>query len=159
MDLELKNKGFCDETMDLKHNIEGSFLELGKRLQIIRDERKFEPAWETFEDYLIEMRMSKGTASKLINIFDVFVLQHQIPLKQLAAVGWSPLAEILPVVNSKQEAEHWVHVATENPLRELRDEIREHRTGIDQSKCGHIEGWVVIKICKKCKMRQVIEEK
>lgn len=157
MDIEKNNKKFCDDVMGLKKNIEISFLEIGKRLKVIRDDEKFRPYWETFDDYLIEMRMTKGTASKLINIYEKFVLEFKMAVPLLAEVGWSPLSEILPVVKTKKDAVHWVKVATDNPLRELRDEIREKRTGIDQSKCRHKEGWVTIRICKVCKLKEVTD--
>lgn len=159
MPIEKQNNEYCKETMQLKVGIEITFIELGKRLRVIRDERKFEAGWETFDDYLIEMRMTKGTASKLINIYERFVLEYRMPVKLLGAVGWSPLSEILPVVKTKRDAVHWVRVATENPLRELRDEIREKRTGVDQTKCKHKDGWLVIRICKCCKLKEVVEEK
>lgn len=157
--IEKANNDYCKDTMKLKTSIEVSFLELGKRLRVIRDERKFEPEWEAFDDYLMEMRITKGTASKLINIYERFVLEYKIPVPRLAAVGWSPLSEILPVVRTKKDAEHWIHVASENPLRELRDEIREKKTGVEQSKCEHKGGWITIRICKVCKLKEVTDGK
>lgn len=157
MNIEKANNEYCKETMALKTGIEVSFLELGKRLRIIRDERKFEAGWETFDDYLIEMRMTKGTASKLINIFEKFVLEYKYPVQRLAAVGWSPLSEVLPIVKTKKDAERWIKAAENNPLRELRDELREHKTGVDPLKCKHKET-IVIRICKACKTKVVSEE-
>lgn len=155
-DIEKANNDYCKEALKLKNTIEYSFIELGKRLRIIRDERKFEPEWEAFDDYLIEMRLTKGTASKLINIYERFVLEYKFPVAQLAEVGWSQLSEVLPVVKSKKDAEHWVHMAAQHPLRELRDEIKEKKTGIDQRTCKHSNSYT-IRVCRDCGYREVIK--
>lgn len=153
-EIEKQNHDYCNETLKLKGGIEGSFIELGKRLRTIRDQKKFAPYWESFDGYLDDMRMSKGTASKLINIYERFVLQYQIPIPELAAIGWSPLSEILPVVQNKTDAVRWVKVAADNPLRELRDEIREHKTGVEMRHCKH-KNVIIIEVCKDCKQRTV----
>lgn len=124
--LEEQNHAYCDDTLQLKASLELHFLEIGKRLMEIRDGQLYRPYWDTFEEYLMEMKLTAPTASKIITVYDKFVLQYKIPQKKLAAAGgWSMLYEIVPVSTSKQAATQWVEKAAEHPQYELRAEIRE----------------------------------
>lgn len=129
MTIEEKNHGFCNETMELKNTIEISFLEMGKRLKAIRDGKLYRPYWDGFEDYLMEMKWDKTKGSRIIGIYETFVLKYKIEPRQLAlAGGWSNLSEVLPAVKAagtKEAAEHWVQKCIDNPQYELREEVSE----------------------------------
>ena len=126
--IEQQNHDYCLETVQLKHSLELHFLEMGKRLMEIRDNKLYKPYWDDFIDYLMEAKIEKSRANRIINIYDKFVLQYKIEPKKLAAAGgWSVLSEVLPVVTDQESAEEWVSKASEHPQHELRAEIREAR--------------------------------
>lgn len=154
---EKENYLYCKETMAIKDHIEESFIELGKRLLAIRDERKYEPYWSSFDEYLWEMKLDKSRSSKLINIYEKFVVLYKIPIKDITkAGGWTLLAETLPVVHSREEAEEWVAKAPDMRQIDIRKEVKEIQTGIDMSKCKH-ENAYVIRVCPDCGDRERIE--
>ena len=150
---------YCDETIAFTKTIEASFLELGRRLKVIRDERLYEVSWEDFASYLMEFRnLSESSASKLINLYEVYVLRYAFPVKRIADVGgWSLLAEALPVIKDKQSAEHWLTQATLLTRTDLRREIKEAKTGKEMRKCDHKKRYV-FSYCPTCGLKERIHE-
>jgi hypothetical protein len=156
----LIKKEYCEETIRLKENIEMSFLELGERLMRIRDERLYENNWEAFEDFLMEVKISNGTASKLINIYQRFVLEYKIPLKKLASAGgWSVVAECLPLIKSKDEALEWLEKAGFMTQTDIRREMKEAKTGIMMKDCDHDWEYISFRTCSKCSLKERVYEK
>lgn len=130
---------FCNATVGFEENIGLAYIELGRRLLLIRDERLYADQWDTFEEYVQEFRnISASTASKLITIYDVFVYQYKFTAKKLAAVrGWTLLAEIASIVTTREEAMDWVHKAATLTRSHLRAEVTEAKTGKLQKDCKH----------------------
>lgn len=154
--IETANHQFCVETLNLKHDIEKNFIVIGGRLKKIRDENLFQPQYGSFVEYLWEMRMSEPTASRLINIYEKFIVEYQIsPAKVAEAGGWSSLAETLPVVHSREDAEHWLERALVLTKEDLRKEIKEKRTGKLMELCDHSDSYT-IKVCRLCGERHRI---
>jgi hypothetical protein len=145
---------FCDQTITLKVETESKFLELGARLAKIRDEEMFAGRWENFDDYCeSDLKMSPGTASKLINIHQKLVVEYKVsPGKLAEAGGWTRLAMALPFITDKKSADEWVdRVASAGSRRDLEMLIKEKHTGVDPIKCDHPEDQCrVIKICARC---------
>lgn len=150
---QLQTYNFCQDTIKLRQKLEIGFLELGGRLHEIKEKQLYLNSWECFEDYLVELKMSQPTASRLINIFKVFVLQYRFEHLQLAQVGgWSLLAEILPFATSKAEAEVWVSKAALLSQTDLRRELKEAKTGLSMADCKHKDCYQ-ISICSDCGLR------
>lgn len=146
------NFDYCEETVKLKTELELSYLDLASRLHKIQLNRMYEPNYESFDEFLKEMKISRATANKLINIWVRFVIQFKIKPKLLAdAGGWSVVAEILPHAENKKEAEEWLLQAKEYNRQDLRKNLIEHKTGVDMRLCKH-EKTVIIKFehCLKC---------
>lgn len=156
--LAKKNTEYCQKTVFFKGEIEKTFLILGQRLMKIRDENLFEPNYETFEEFCREMKMSLATVSKLINIYQRFIVEWNFaPLKLAAAGGWTVVAELLPVVQNKKEAAYWLDIAEHNSRADLRRELNEKQTGITEENCRHKNKYS-IEICRDCKGRRVIDD-
>jgi len=150
---EITNENYCQETLNLKQNIEESFLDLGERLFKIREKRLYEPSRESFDDFLMEMKMSSGTASKLINIYVKLVIGYQISVKQIASAGgWSIVAECLPIIKSREEAEEWIAKASFMTQTDIRRDIKEAMTGVQMKDCKH--EWETYRFCHVCKLRE-----
>lgn len=155
MDTEvIKPREFLRETIKLKVDTEAAFLELGARLYKIHNENLWEGEYDSYEDFILEARLSKATASKLEKVYETFVLIYKIPQKRLAAVGWSSLYTAAPYATSKVQAEELVERAgllTRNDLaRSLENENGK------QSACTH--EWVNYRMCTKCSERRRIYE-
>lgn len=157
--IEHKNYQFCQDTIQLKEDIEGHFLELGHRLYKINNDRLYESGYESFDEYCLELKMSRGTISKLINIYSLFILKYEFDNKQLAGVGgWTVIAEVLPLIKTKKDASYWLEKASLFSRRDLRIAITESKTGIDQYKCKHNDSFS-INICNKCGYKTRLYEK
>lgn len=153
---DLLNLDYCNSTLDLKKNIESSFLELGERLLKIRNEQTYRPQWDSFPEFVWEMRWSESQASKLINIYQKFVLEYSFPTpKLLAAGGWSVLAEILPMIKSKVDAVRWLDIATTKARHDLRADMKEEKTGVLQPECPHGDTYE-LRICNACGLKTKI---
>jgi hypothetical protein len=151
---ELKNYNYCEETISLKKTIESSFLEMGKRLRDIRDKRLYEPQWTSFPEYLAEMKLSESQASKLINIYNKFVLEYQFTTEEILQTGgWAVLAEVLPVIRDKESATEWLEKAKNLTMQDLRIEVKERKTGKSMDGCKH-ENTYTITICRDCGNKQ-----
>lgn len=133
-----KNYHYCQQTLALKNQLELGFLEVGERLHKILSEEMYRPNYDTFVDFLEEMKISLPTASKLMNVWVKFVLTFKVKTKLLAeAGGWTKAAEVLPYVQNKEEAETWLIRAKELNQKDLRQELREAKTGIRIDSCDH----------------------
>ena len=154
-----ENFKYCLQTIQLKDFIEDRFLELGKRLYEIAEKKKYLPNYETFEEYCMELKMSRPTISKLINIYQKFILDYKLSPKLITgAGGWSVVAETLVVVNSKKTAQKWLAVATGNSRNDLRKSIREEKTGINEYDCKHKKDYYSLDICRECGFRHVTND-
>ena len=142
--LAKRNFDYCQQTIDLKNNIEYSYLELAQRLHKIFNEKLYEPNYETFSDFTEEIDISQATASKLIGIWQTFIIDYQLPPKQIAeSGGWSKVSEIAKYANSKASALKWLARAAENTRTDLRKFITEEKTGIDMADCKHKDRTII----------------
>lgn len=149
-DIETQNYEFCQQAILLKETIERSFLSLGERLLRIRNENLFLPAWGSFVEYLDELGLSEAKASKLIGIFEKYVIMGGIdPNTLITPQGWSGLAEFLPYVKTKEDAARFAQLGTSLTRSDIRKETHELRTGKQMSDCEHKNTYTVV-ICKDC---------
>lgn len=146
------NFTYCEETIRMKDELELSYLKLAERLHRIHLNRMYLPNFETFDDFLEEIKISKATASKMINIYLTFVVKYKIEDKKLAlAGGWSVVAETLPYITSKTAALDWLVKCKHLTRADLRKSLLEKKTGIDMRDCDHEdEEKITFYKCKRC---------
>lgn len=156
--IEKQNYTYCMETISIRNGIEGSFLDLAAHLYKIREERLFQPSWETFEEYSMELKMSYSSVNKLIAIYETFILKYNFAPKQIISAGWTVVADFIPRVKTKKEAEHWLHIAATNTRQHLRQTLSEHKKGIEIGKCTHSDTYL-LRICRVCGDRERVYEK
>lgn len=141
---------YCYETKKLVEQIESSFLVLAERLHKIYHQNLWQGEWDSWEEFTSDIKISRATASKLISVFDTYVLEYKMEPAELAAAGWSGLYELLPMVTDKSTAEECVTKATTLRREEIREELREHKHG----RCDHSE---LVEVhfmqCKHCGYR------
>lgn len=149
---ESQKHNLCKSALLLKRDIEVSFLQLGELLYKIKTGNLFEAGWESWEEYEMEFRMPPSTISRLIRIYEVFRLRYSFPQAELADIGWSGLAEILPVLppeTPRARAEELMGQVAVQSRTDLRRTIKEAKTGIDMSKCKHKDTYT-LRICRDC---------
>lgn len=149
---ETQKHNVCKSALLLKQDIEHSFLHLGEMLHQIKTDSLFLAGWSSWEEYEMELKMSSATISKLIRIYEVFVLKYKFKSLQLAEVGgWSVVAEILPVVSettSKQRVEELLGLCAEQNRTDLRKSVKEEQRG---SPCKHLHRHkLILSICDNC---------
>ena len=137
---------FCNNTLQLKKTIESSFLVLGERLAKIRSERLWESNWDSWAEYLMEMKVTESTASRLISVYDKYVIEYKISEEKLANVGWSNLYEMIPLLKDKGSADEMIDKTSLMRKEDIREEIRSARHE------AHEHEWtdLHLRICKKC---------
>lgn len=145
---ESEKHQYCQEGLQLKNKIELDFIKLGEYLYNIREHNMYEPYWSSFDEYTDEMNLAKATSNKLINIYKQFVLTNKVSSTKLAKIGWSKIAELMTVAK-EENVDEWIDKAEILTQKDLRDEIREARTGIDMSRCRH-QNTYTLRICADC---------
>ncbi len=146
-----KNLDYCTKALEFEKQISTQFITLGEYLYNIRNQNLFLPQWNSFNEYCMEFKsLSQASISKLVNIYGKLIVDYEIPIEKVAALGgWSNIAEALPVINSKEDAEEWVEKAGVLSRVDLRNEITEKRTGMDMRNCEHSD-WYEIRVCRTC---------
>lgn len=153
-----KSLEFCEHTIAFKHFIETQWIEFAGQLKEIRDKGLYQGRWDSFEDFLNDpaMGMDKGTASKMITIFERFILEYHIHQSKIANVGgWSKVAEILPAVKDKKSAEKWLEEAASLSKADLRKQVKEQNDG-EGIDCKHKNSYkVIMSCCRNCNNKQI----
>lgn len=149
MSNNVANISYCDETIKLKENIEGSYLTFGKRLLAIRDGQLYSGQWSSFPEYLAEMKITESNASKIINVYKKFVVEYGLSEESVSKAGIGNLGNVVAFVKDKDSAEHWLHLASTLSREDLQKETKEARTKISMADCPHLDSYTM-KICRTC---------
>lgn len=85
-----ENKELCDKALDTDYTLSvGEFI-MGGLLDKIRENQSYQPQWDTFSEFLMELRsMKEGKVSKLMTIDRNIIKPYDIPLTDIAEVGVS----------------------------------------------------------------------
>lgn len=157
MSKELQQYDYCMEVVELKKNIELAFLVLGEKLHTIKEQELFYSNWESFNDYLEEIKISPSVASRLITVYTKMVLEYNLSNELIAnAGGWSNAYEIIKITNSKEEAEEWLKDSENRMSKDTKIALREAKYGVKQEDCDH--DYYQLRICRKCNDKQMIYE-
>ena len=145
---------YCQETIGLKKTIESGFIALGERLSRIKAEEMWLSQWETFSEYLLEMGIKDGTASRLISVYKLYVENLGIEEKMLVKIGWAALYEIREMVEGKTKSQALAVIENANQLNrnDVREMVRESRNGA----CDHDFYEVHLQQCRICGRREKV---
>lgn len=146
------NFDYCQETISLKSELEISYLDLASRLHRIELNRMFEPNYDTFDDFLEDIKLTRSSASKMIAVWRTFIIKFKMKPKQIAQAGGVYKAyEVIKYSNTRKQAEEWLLRAKENTRRDLRKHLTEAKTGISMVECKHKDCEIITyRLCKKC---------
>jgi len=148
--LEITGYEKCQEAIALKDVIGEGILTLGKKLKDIRENRYYHPTHETFWQFCEEdMKMSDSKASRLISVYEFFILKHGIsPTKVLELDSWDTAYKISLTAKSKDEAERLLDLVP--------SELKKEMAGLKNGE--HKHEWVEthVRQCKICQLREKI---
>lgn len=146
------NNKYLEATLALREELEGGFLILAERLKKIRDERIWAQEYESYEGFLREMRISAPTASKLVGVYEKFVVMGGVDPKELIKQGWTNLSIFLPKIKTKEDA---IEIFNKVALLDRTDAMRtyqEMKLGVDMATCDHSDSYI-LKVCRTCGIR------
>lgn len=146
-----KKKNYCDITLKLEEGARTAYLMLAERLYNIRQERLYEPAWSSWQEFTMEFKdMSSSSISKLITVYEKFILEFGYnPSELVKAGGWTKLYQMGKQVKTKAEAEKWLSLAETSSRQDLDKFLVEAKTGVDMHTCAH-EHTYTVEICEDC---------
>lgn len=145
----VKRNEVCQRAIALKNDLENGFLVLAEQLYKIKENSLWRGVYASWEDFGTELKMSRNSINKLVQIYGTFVVSYGIDLQRIKnAGGFSLVADILPAVHSKKDAEHWLGLVETLTRSDLRKELKEAKTGVSESACDH----------KKCNRFDVCED-
>ena len=94
--------------LELKRKMGMAFIEMGKLLKDIKDNRHFEVlGYDTFTSYVInsELGFKRRTAYYYIEIYEWFVEKLGYDMQVLAEIGYDKLMRALPIIKKLPEQE------------------------------------------------------
>jgi hypothetical protein len=149
---EIVAKEKCDQAIGLKGQIEKSYIVLSALLKDIRDNRLYQPQYDKFPEFLMELEMTEGTASRMIQSYEKLVLKYAFPQEKIESIGWSKCYLVSKNAKSRGEAEELLELADTLSHKDLDITLKERYQGIDQSSCEH--DWKTIRICSNCGLKE-----
>jgi len=93
--------------LNLKRQMGIAFVEMGRLLKEIRDNKHFEAlGYDSFQSYIInsELGFKRRTAYYYIEIYEWFVEKFEYELERVAEIGYDKLVRLLPVVKRTYES-------------------------------------------------------
>jgi hypothetical protein len=139
----------CEKAVALKNKLEIGFLELGKLLKQIRDEKLYMPEFEAFWMFTEEkLQITESTASKMIKVYVRCILEWDISPDTIVGVGgWNSAYEITCIASSKEQAVDLFEKREIMPPSEWKKEVADMKDG---GECDHHWGKVDFYQCSKC---------
>jgi len=124
-----------EKVIELKKDIERSFIKMGGYLKLIRDKRLYlEKGCVTFEEYIAipELALNRSTVYAIINVFEVFFEKsNQSDIEELTEIGYSKLNRISQF-KDQPDFDEWIYKAKTLSLSDLGAEIKETK-GISEN--------------------------
>ena len=108
------------------------------------------PSWKSFVGDP-DLDLSTGYVSTAINIHRKFILEFKINPEEIAEIGWSKVAMILPVV-TKENVEELLGAAQGNSKSDLAKTIKQLKNGVEDGK--HKHEWKYYRECTDCGERE-----
>ena len=132
---EIKETNIHDKVIEIKKDIERSFIKMGGYLKLIRDGKLYlEKGCVTFEEYIAipELALNRSTVYAIINVFEVFFEKsNQSDIEGLTEIGYSKLNRISQF-KDQPDFDEWIYKAKTLSLSDLGLEIKEAK-GISEN--------------------------
>lgn len=136
---------YVKETLKFRDTIEGAFIALGERFNRIKEEVLWNGMYGSFSEFLADMHVSESTASKLVQVYRVYIVEHKIKPERLAKIGYSNLYAAIPLLEK-----HGIDEVIQKALLLRRDDISVEARDQREDACSHDYEKVTIRVCTKC---------
>lgn len=137
--LFLERHNYLRETIGLKDELEKGFLVLAERLKKIRDEILYEGNYDSFEDFIAELDMSRSTCYKLIAVYEKFILLGELDPQEVAKRGWGNLSMFSNMIGTKEKAREVFELVSPLSRSDAIKTLHEMKTGIAMATCSHAD--------------------
>ena len=142
----ISDRNYCKETLQFIETISQSFLVLGERLHKIQSERLWETDYSSWEEWVEETKMSAGNISKLISVYETWILDCKVDPAKLSAIPYSTLYEMRKLLKSDNSNALQVVEESGGLMRKhIEDKVRD----VEFPKCKH-QNTSRIEICNDC---------
>lgn len=127
---EQSQKAFDAEqsVVSIKSQINGSYLELGRRLKEVKDNKYYAIlGYTTMNEWLSDPKITiaSGWAYHAISMYEIYVLQLGKTPEQLQDIDYTKLYNILPMIKEHPEkADEWIDKAASLRRIDLQSEIK-----------------------------------
>lgn len=140
---------YLQETAQLAKQSEIGKLALAQRFYEIRTKKLFRPLYTTMREYAEEIKIDNSVVSRLATIHEKMVLTLGVKIEEIGKVGWTKIAVALPIINTKDEADHWMELAKVLSKADFKKEVAEARSGKLMADCKHEKAYLV-RHCPDC---------
>lgn len=125
MGTELIINDFVSELVELKREIGNNILKMGKLLYEIKEQRLYEPQYESFNEFIAmpELSFSRAMAYKAVVVYRVFVEEYAVQ-DLIDGIDADKLYKISGVVTNDTVSE-WIEKAKVLSRGDLSEEVRE----------------------------------
>lgn len=152
---EEKQYEFCQDAVQLARGLKVGLMMLAEKLYRIERQKLYKSQYEHFYMFCDEIEMNTATASRLINVYEKFVMQNQIAFDDIKNLEYTKLYEIKKVADTKEVAMHWINqinapeVENRLTLSALKIELKKLELGMEDEKCDHGNTYLV-RCCRDC---------
>lgn len=139
------------ETLELSVQTEVAKILLAGRLYKIKKENLWEgTSFTSFQEYCMHMvNVKQGAISKMMTAYRIFVDEYQLPIEDVAKIGYTILYEARNLIQSKEDAEKFVYEMQGMTRSDINKTITEKKKGSDMDTCEH-KNVYYLKICNDC---------
>lgn len=131
------------EIIQLKNQVNHSFLELGRILKEFRDNKYYTHlGHDTLTQYLSssDISISPQWAWAFISHYEVFVLQNKVEPAELMDIDYTKLNQIAPIVKKNpEELDHWLDAARQLRRIDLQKEVKAYKIAKRVEELGAME--------------------
>jgi len=149
---ELTETNVHDKVIELKKDIERSFIKMGGYLKLIRDGKLYlEKGCVTFEEYIAipELALNRSTVYAIINV-DFVCNQSHIDMEEIKKIGYTKLERIRQF-KEQPDFDEWIYKAKTLSLSDLGAEIKETKGISENLSSTKSEDKITIEItCPHC---------
>ncbi len=147
---DLTTQEYIQETIQLAKNIKENLIFLGGRLLKIYNQDLWRGYAGSWKEFLAEMDLSKSTATKLMKIWQNWVIEKGMEPEKIADKGISKLYMAIPLLEEEKPEEVIEKVETLS-----KDDLNQVVT--EKTKPEHIHTWHRIEKCYKCGAQRTLE--
>lgn len=127
---------YLTETVTLCQQVRYDFLEIATHLWTIREGSVWRGKYSSFSEFTDECQLDRAFVTRLLKVYDAYVIAGKIELAQLSKVGYSKLYEAIPLL-SEHSPEKVVEMALELSKEDVRQTVNphDHEPGPDVITC------------------------